>query len=250
MQVVWQPNLHVLRAPGEELEDTNQGAWVILAADRVPSANNPVKVSILSWRSAKLKRRVVSTLASEALALDQALGELEWLQIMHRDVMYNDVNRRNWRESILPFQAVMKEDCELRDRLSQCNITDAKSLFDAISKECSSSRQDRRTATELAIILETLRDSHSVVRWSPHGRMIADVLTKDDISKSNGALEELLRSSRLVLWDEADELQRRKDQPQSKNRSKKASTMLRLKEESFHLLNKTQGNKDWVELLN
>ena len=62
------------------LPDTVQGAWVIMATDKMPSASSRTKVSILSWRSAKLRRRVSSTLASEALAFSQALGELESLQ--------------------------------------------------------------------------------------------------------------------------------------------------------------------------
>ena len=70
----------------DNLQDTVQGAWIILCADRVPSASSKTKVSILSWRSAKLKRRVTSTLASEALAFSQALGELEWLQVMFMDM--------------------------------------------------------------------------------------------------------------------------------------------------------------------
>ena len=222
-------------APGEDLLDPIQGAWVVLVAERVPAANVSTKVSILSWRSAELKRRCSSTLASEALALDQALGELEWLQIMFRDVVFNDVSRSNWQQSILPFQAVSREDCELRDRLQQCTITDAKSLFDAITKDNPASRQDRRTATEIAIILESIRRSSSVTRWSPHPKMIADVLTKDDISKSNGALEELVRTSRLRLWDESVELANRKSDPSSKNRSKRASSMLRLREQSAEL---------------
>ena len=41
--------------------------------------------------------------------------------------------------------------------------------------------------------------------------MTADALTKDDISKANGALEEVLRTGRLCLWDEEAELLRRKD---------------------------------------
>ena len=39
--------------------------------------------------------------------------------------------------------------------------------------------------------------------------MIADALTKDDIRRSNGALEELLRSGCLTLWEEDKELRRR-----------------------------------------
>ena len=230
--------------PGQELTDPIQGAWVVLAAEKIPAANRPVKVSVLSWRSSKLKRRVASTLASEALAFDQALGELEWLQIMFRDVVHHDVNRSDWRRSITPFQAVLREDCELYDRLQQCTITDAKSLFDAIQHENPSSRQDRRTATELAIILEAVRKTSSVIRWSPHPRMIADVLTKDDISKSNGAFEELLKCTKLTLWDESAELLRRKQEPKTKNRSKKASGEFRFREECEQFLVDTQGNKN------
>ena len=47
--------------------------------------------------------------------------------------------------------------------------------------------------------------------------MVADSLTKDDISKSNGALEDLFKTSTLALWDEEDELARRKNDPASRN---------------------------------
>ena len=57
-----------LEGEKDELEDTVQGAWMILASDRLPSASQRAKVSILSWRSAKLKRRISSTLVGEALA--------------------------------------------------------------------------------------------------------------------------------------------------------------------------------------
>ena len=188
-----------LEKKDEELVDTVQGAWVVMTSDRMPSASQKIKVSILSWRSSKLKRRVSSTLASEALACNQALAEMEWIQLVIRDIIYGDVHREDWKKSIVPFVTVLKEECELKCRLQQCQVTDAKSLFDAVTKESSNSRQDRRTAVELAIILESLRNSGSVVRWSPHPRMIADVLTKDNISKSNGALEEVIRTAKLVF---------------------------------------------------
>ena len=154
-----------LEGEKDELEDTVQGAWVILASDRLPSASQRAKVSILSWRSAKLKRRVSSILAGEALAFSQALAEVEWLQLIIRDVLYGDVHKEDRRKSIVPFVAVLKDDCCLRSRL-ECLITDAKSLYDAILKESITSRQDRRTAIEIAIILDALRKSKSVVRWA------------------------------------------------------------------------------------
>lgn len=78
---------------GASVSDTVQGACVIMASDTMPSASHKAKVSILSRRSSKLKRRVSSTSAGEALAFSQALGEMEWLQIMFRDIVHNDVDR-------------------------------------------------------------------------------------------------------------------------------------------------------------
>ena len=231
----------------EELEDTIQGAWVILASDKMPSASQRSRVSILSWRSSKLKRRVSSTLAGEALSFSQALAEVEWLQLMIRDVLHGDVHKDDWRKSIVPFVAILREECQLRSRLKQCHITDAKSLFDAITKESVTSRQDRRTAIEIAIILDALKKSGSTVRWTPHPRMIADVLTKDNIAKSNGALEEVLRTSRLSLWEEKEELLKRKENPNFKLRSKRASERMR---QNTSLLEVGRlGNKKFGELI-
>jgi len=239
---------------GEPLVDCTQGAWLIMASDQMPSANVKAKVSVLTWRSSKLRRRVSSTLGGEALAFSQALGELEWLQIMFRDIAFGDVCRSNWRRSIMPYVAVLKEDCCLKERLDQCAITDAKSLFDSINKQNPSSRQDRRTAVELAIIIEGMKDSKSILRWAPHPRMWADTLTKDDISKSNGALEELLRTSRLILWKEAEELELRQKQPKTKNRSKRAASLHRSLcqegENLFSVLSKLQVNSNLGVLLN
>ena len=236
-----------LEESSEELEDTVQGAWVILASDRLPLASQKTKVSILSWRSSKLKRRVSSTLAGEALSFSQALAEVEWLQLMIRDILHGDVHREDWRKSIVPFVAVLREECELKCRLQQCHVTDAKSLFDAISKDSVGSRQDRRTAVEIAIILDALRKSRSTVRWAPHPKMIADVLTKDNIAKSNGALEEVLRTSKFSLWEE-DELLKRKENPSFKLRSKKASE--RTRQEGNYLLSVSSlANKNLGELI-
>lgn len=235
----------IVESEGLEPEDTVQGAWVILATDHMPSASQKVRTSVLSWRSARLKRRVSSTLAGEALAFNQALSEVEWLQLMIRDVLHGDVHKEDWRKSIVPFMTVLREDCQLKKRLQQCCITDAKSLFDALQKESINSRQDRRTSIEVAIILDAIESSGSVVRWSPHPKMVADVLTKDNIAKSNGALEELLRTGKLAIWDENEELRLRKNNPSFKLRSKKASQ--RIRTEGSCLLN--LANKKFGELL-
>lgn len=231
--------------PGEELEDTIQGAFLIFASDNMPSASRKVKVSLLSWRSSKLRRRVASTLAGEALAFNQAISELEWLQVLIRDIVCGDVELTDWTQSLTPFVAVLPDTCKLKGTLDQGLITDAKSLYDTIQKESPSSRQDRRTAIEIAIILNSIKKADTIVRWAPHPRMVADVLTKDDLSRSNGALEEVLRTGRLALWDESTELQLRKSCPASKNRSKRASEQRRARCEGLDLLVSQTNIKSW-----
>ena len=67
---------------------------------------------------------------------------------------------------------------------------------------------------------------------------------------TNGALEEVLKTGRLSLWDEQHELEKRKD-PKFRRRSKKASELIR--EESQNLLSyldRLHVNKNLGELIN
>lgn len=144
---------------------------MVVTSNLLPSHDKKIPVSVLSWRSSKLKRRVTSTMASATMALSQCLGELEWHQILYRDLVRGDVRTSNWRASVIPFMVVLPEECELISRQEQCSITDAKSLYDAIYKQCPASRQDHRTALELAVIVDVMQKTGSHIRWTPHQRM-------------------------------------------------------------------------------
>ena len=168
---------------------------MVLASNMLPAHDRKIPVSVLSWRSSKLKRRVTSTMASETMALSQCLGEIEWLQVLFRDLVFGDVQTQDWRRSLSPFMIFLPDECQLRARQEQCTVTDAKSLYDALYKLCPASRQDRRTALELAIIVDLISKTGSQVRWTPHPRMPVDNLTKADISKGNGALLHLLKQA-------------------------------------------------------
>ena len=91
-----------------------------------------------------------------------------------------------------------------------------------------------------------LYQEQSLVSGGAH--ILEYALTKDELSKGNGALEELLRTSRFALWDEDDELARRKENPSAKGRSKKAATALR--NEAMSLLSSIHANINLGELLN
>jgi hypothetical protein len=216
-------------------EDPVQGAWMVLASNLLPAHDQRIPISVLSWRSSKLKRRVTSTMASETMSLSQCLGEVEWLQVFYRDLVFNDVKVFDWRRSIAPFVVMLPEECELTCRQEQCQITDAKSLYDALYKQCPSSRQDRRTALELAVIIDLMIKTGSQVRWTPHPRMPVDVMTKADITKGNGALLHMLKHGHLRIDKEENELIRRRSDPMARSRTRQSSEKLLQNEEALEM---------------
>jgi len=95
--------------------DGTQGAWLVLAAEHLPSGDERVRVSPVCWRSAKLKRRVPSTLAGEALALSQGMAQVEWMQVLFRSVLVGDVSGE-WADHLSPYMVAMPSTSLLRDR--------------------------------------------------------------------------------------------------------------------------------------
>eukprot|EP00439_Symbiodinium_sp_Y106_P059202 s5068_g8.t1 len=182
--------------------DATQGAWMVVAAECLPIGEQKVRASPLRWRSSKLKRKVYSTFGGETQAMLQGLAEADWLQIMLRDALHHDVKLRDWRNSLSPHMLVMRSGVEAPSRQPQCSVTDAKSLFDCLLKEHPQGRQDRRSALELAIIVKDLQETKSMVRWTPHQKMLVDALTKVNPLKSNGALDCFLKTGLLSLVDE------------------------------------------------
>ncbi|CAE7241240.1 Abcb1 [Symbiodinium sp. CCMP2456] len=172
--------------------DAAQGAWAVFTAEGHPVGAQQVKATPVAWRSSsKLKRKVFSTFGGETQAMLQGVNEVEWLQIMYRDAIFNDIQLDQWRNSLSPHLVIMKSAAHLPARQPQISVTDAKSLFDCLLREHPQGRQDRKSALELAIILRDLQSTRSSVRWTPHQKMVVDCLTKDE--RSNGAMEMFLR---------------------------------------------------------
>ena len=187
--------------PPTENGENVQNAHLIMVADDGVRQKVHSKASTLMWRSARCKRAVNSTLAGETIAMSAALADAEWAQIMIQDILDQTVTVRNTTGGTLPFQVVLRSNCTLSKRLPHDLSIDAKSVFDALIKECAGNRQDRRTAVDLAIVRETLKAQGSHIRWIPHPLMPADSMTKADPSAGNDALRHLLRTGKLV-WDE------------------------------------------------
>ena len=171
--------------PHTENGENVQNAHLIMIADCKIQQGDQAKASPVTWRSTRCKRAVNSTFAGETI----------------KDVLDHSVTTRDSTRATLPFQVVLRSDCTLSSRLPHDHSSDAKSVFDALMKECAGSRQDRRAAVDLAIVRETLKAQDSRIRWIPHLLIPADAMTKVDPSAANDALRHLLRTG-MWVWDE------------------------------------------------
>ena len=104
------------------------------------------------------------------------------------------------------------------------HVVDAKSIFDALEKECIGTKGERRTAIELAMVREDLFHGDGKVRWVPHTKMPADMLTK--LLKGGGGVSTILMglmsSGYYQLAPEASEMVARGVDPSRKARTLQA----------------------------
>ena len=118
----------------------------------------------------------------------------------------------------------MRQHCEWAGRQQQEGFLDANSVFASLQREGTSSRADRRTAIEIAIISETLQSARAPPpRWIPHPRMPAYAMTKVDCTKVYKERDHLLRMGTLAMRPESQELQDRASDPAARSRTQASS---------------------------
>ena len=162
------------------------------------------KVSVVHWRSHRIKRVVRSTIASETFAALEAVEEAD-LYRSHLAEMFHYGGRldlKNWESQV---DAVVP----------MVHVTDARSLYDLIRK-----RGTVPTERRLLLDIESLRErveNGMIERWCDTKQMVADCLTKHDdkcgdylryvIAKGRFSLtklehiESLLKQVRTDVWD-------------------------------------------------
>ena len=137
-------------------------------------------ISLIAWKSRRMKRKAGNTLLCESIAMSTAMGALErqvatWksLTISHYDPK-DDGGEEEEDDSKLTVIAA--EDPNYTDPRAVA-IADAKSLYDALHSE-QSHGDDDRSALEIAIIQGSLEKLRGRIRWVPHNFNPADGLTK------------------------------------------------------------------------
>ena len=171
----------------QQARTSSQAGYILFFYDvRMETQSKDHRISLIHWKSYKLKRLTVNTLSAETQAMVAGVGGVHWQRFMLMESMGHTIGGPGWEEqlSCLPFIAV----------------TDSKSLYDTMSK-CSNPAtqvEDKRTAIDIAILKNDMRRSKGQVRWIPGTVMISDALTK---KMSSQGLKELLEHGRWSLCE-------------------------------------------------
>ena len=146
---------------------SSQGGFLLFYYDeRMETSDQPEMISIIGWKSYKLKRCTVNTLSAECQSMVQGLGQLHWHRFLLAELFGVKLELEKWETQLasLPFVAV----------------TDSRSLYDTVTKCRNSSAHvdDKRTAIDLTILKSDLARQQGQVRWVQGVNMIADSLTE------------------------------------------------------------------------
>ena len=132
------------------------------------------------------------------------------------EALTGNLDLRNWPEII-----------EKRDR---AYVTDARSVFDYLQRDATSTSTDKRMAIEGALLRETVKKPKSHVRWMDGQQNFSDVLTKATADKE--VLRKFLKDGyiSLVQTPENAALKERKREERHRRKKEKAETESELAE--------------------
>jgi len=146
---------------------SSQGGFLLFYYDsRMETSDTPEMISIIGWKSYKLKRCTVNTLSAECQSMVQGLGQLHWHRFLLAELFGINLELEKWEDQLSRFPFVA--------------VTDSRSLYDTVTKCRNSSAHvdDKRTAIDLTILKNDLSKQKGQVRWVQGVNMIADSLTK------------------------------------------------------------------------
>ena len=190
-----------------------QHGWI--QAVTTPAMNRGIKapVSLIAWRSKKLRRKAGSTTLCESISLSTALAAMEkqYATLLSFRISFFDPKMLMEDEEISmglrgPPTVIADENPRFTDPETVC-VIDAKSVFDSTSDpERQFQGEDDRAALESAIIQESLAKLRARIGWLPHNLNPSDALTKLPTAAHMAPLYELLKTHAMVIQKEETEL--------------------------------------------
>ena len=129
---------------------------------------------------------------------------------------------------LLSLEEALSGELNLKDwpsvvqRRQRVYVTDARSVFDYLQKDSTSTSSDKRMAIEGALLRETVRQPDAGVRWVDGMQNIANVLTKANAEKET--LKEFLRDGVMTLvQSESNKILKERKRLQRQKRAAKVS---------------------------
>ena len=135
----------------------------------------------------------------------------DWAIVLLEEALCSKLDLRNWTEII-----------ESRERVY---VTDAKSVYDYLRKDATSTSSDKRMAIEGALLRETIRRPRAQVRWIDGQQNLADILTKEKADKTVAL--DYLKDGVISLVQTAENQQVKEKRAKRKTRSVRTPLMQR-----------------------
>ena len=132
----------------------------------------------------------------------------DWVIVLLEEALTGQLDLRSWDKVI--------------EQRKRAYVTDARSVFDYLAKDSTSTSSDKRMAIEAALLRETVKKEGAYVKWIDGMQNIADVLTKANAEKDT--LKEFLKTGRMSLVQtEANVRIKEKKQAERQRRKAKQS---------------------------
>ena len=207
-------------------KEKSQHGWLLGFTTPALNRGESAPVSLMQWRSKRLRRKAASSLLCEAISMSAATGSLERLDAFFQSIAMSHFSPR--RKQLTEDQyleasgkaTVIASDSKNFVDPHSVFVMDAKSLYDSLNSE-QSQGDDDRSALETAIIRESLSVCRGRPRWVPHNHNPADSMTKF-AGGHHEPLLKLLQSGCFMIEDEEQVLSREK-QAESRKKTSQAS---------------------------
>ena len=143
---------------------------------------------MMEYKKGMTQRVCRSTLAAGASHRADGFEATDWPALLLHEALYgqDDLALKNWQNAV-----------NLRRRT---DVTDAQYVYGYLTKDGTTSN-DKRMATESALLRETMRQPSASARWIGGLQNIADVFTKRRADKMHFGKD--MRDSRLSLVQDA-----------------------------------------------
>ena len=184
MLVCWTDAALANRADGG-----STGGFVVALTAPQMALGQRAPLTLVSWKSMKLKRVARSSLAAEVQAFSEGEQELMWCRLQWSEMLGNVVDLAQPQEAVKMVKGIL--------------VTDAKSLYDSVTKGDAATSgmglSDKYSALELMSVRERIQEGQTVIRWVHSGAQLADALTKHLV---NSSLVKALTTGAWTLVDD------------------------------------------------